>query len=82
MTNETLNRIHCQRIGRAVEAARRGEEVRFWIANGAIGGARLVCGIEGRVDVIATGGRRIIEQLLPQAEAEFLRQLELEPAAA
>lgn len=77
-----LNKIHCQRIGVAADAARRGTPVTFWVSNGAIGGARLLCGVGGGIVVIANGGRAAMEGLLPQAQEEFRRQMQAELATA
>jgi hypothetical protein len=78
MTLPGLNRVHCQRIGKAVSAVQAGAEVALLVENaGELWGlgARLMWRREGMRYVIASGGKQAMETLLPLAQAEFQRQL-------
>ena len=72
-----MNHVHCQRIARAVEAAREGRRVVIGV-DGSDDSAFLVWQ-EGRVrHVIAAGSERGMERMLPEAREEFARQMAIQ----
>lgn len=69
-----LNRVHCQRIGTAVQAAFAGRNVVIRV-DGSGDSAYLVW-MDGQRHIIASGSERGMRSLLPEAQDEFQRQID------